>query len=274
MKELLLELLLTIKGIGAASGLVVIENELKVISDDSNFLYSYNISTQKLHKTPLLTAVINENIPKADKADFESIVEIEGLLYIFGSGSSAKRNTLIKHNPTNHNSEQINLAAVYQEMQKTFDISESNFNIEGAVHIANNIFLFNRGNGPAQKNGIFTLDKETLKPLSYTPVDLPLINGVVAGFTDAVYVDGDIFFIAAAEDVASTYLDGEVKGSIIGRLDPVSFKVKSTALLSQKHKLEGIAVLEKTAQQITFVLCEDSDDNLNESAIYKLNLVL
>jgi hypothetical protein len=40
---------------------------------------------------------------------------------------------------------------------------------------------------------------------------------VRSSFTDAILVDNSIYFLATAEDTESTYDDGEVLGSLIGR---------------------------------------------------------
>lgn len=274
MKEVFLELFLTIHGIGAASGIINYNNELKIIADDSNFLYSYHLDKKDIQKTLLRNSGINEYIPKNDKPDFESIVEINDTLYIFGSGSSTDRNQLIKYNPNKEILEEVDLSSIYKEMKDKFDIAQPDFNIEGAVSIANDILLFNRGNGPAQKNGIFKLHSKTLHPYSFTPVELPCIDGVSTGFTDAVYTDDKIYFIAAAEDIASTYLDGEVKGSIIGCLNTHTLSLDFTKLLSKKHKFEGITVFKKAHSEITFILCEDNDDNNKNANLYKLKLTL
>ena len=274
MKEIFLELFLTINGIGAASGIINYNNELKIIADDSNFLYSYHLDNKHLQTTLLKNSDINEYIPKKDKPDFESIVEINDTLYIFGSGSSINRNQLIKYNPNNQSLERIDISSIYKELKNKFHIAQPDFNIEGAVSIANDILLFNRGNGPEQKNGVFKLDSKTLYPSSFTPIELPSIQGVPTGFTDAVYTGEKIYFIAAAEDVASTYLDGEVKGSLLGCLNTETLSLDFTKHLSNKHKFEGITVLKKEDSEITFILCEDNDDDNKNANLYKLKLTL
>lgn len=272
MNEIILEILLTIKGITAASGIVAVDQELKIISDDSHYLYSYNMTNAELSKTLLIPGGISEAIPKAQKSDFESIAEVDGYLYIFGSGSSANRNKLVKQEIASGATETVDMTSAYQTMQSDFSIAAEDFNIEGAAYVDDEIWLFNRGNGPAQKNGIIMLDKQSLAPQLFAEVALPTINGVPSGFTDAVCVGAYIYFLAAAEDVASTYLDGEVKGSLIGRMNTKDLKVEFTRNISSSHKFEGLTLFQQSDNTISFLLCEDPDDDSDEATIYKLTI--
>ena len=72
MELFTLELLHKITGIGSASGLVYKDNSLFIISDNSSFLYKFCLQEKELTKIPLL-ANAQENIPKKDKFDFESL---------------------------------------------------------------------------------------------------------------------------------------------------------------------------------------------------------
>lgn len=72
MKDLILEILFTIKGIGAASGLLYTNNTVHIISDNSNYLYSYTLTDHALQKRPLLEAPVMENIAKKRQSGFRS----------------------------------------------------------------------------------------------------------------------------------------------------------------------------------------------------------
>ncbi len=98
MQKFHLELLFRIIGIGSASGLFYNGDSLYVISDNSNMLYEYKITEQKLDKIPLSENLPNENIAKKDKPDFEAIAAKGDELYLFGSGSTDKRNTILPVN--------------------------------------------------------------------------------------------------------------------------------------------------------------------------------
>ena len=81
-----------------------------------------------------------------------------------------------------------------------------------------------------------------------------------------------MYFLAAAEDTASTYDDGEVLGSVIGCLDIESFELKFVEQISDHHKFEGITLLYENTESIGFLLCEDKDNEEMRSSIYKLIL--
>ncbi|KGE14705.1 DUF6929 family protein [Sphingobacterium deserti] len=272
MNELIINVFLTIQGIAAASGLIYKDNAIHVISDNSKLLYTYSIPQDKLTTTTLLSGNVLENIPKKEKSDFEAITAIDGQLYVFGSGSAKNRNTLVKYNAKQGTKDSVDLGQVYEKLKADHSVAEQDFNIEGAVYYRDELWLFNRGNGPAKQNGVFILDKQTLAGKAFFHVSLPELEGVSTGFTDATLVDGKIYFIAAAEDSNSSYHDGEVKGTLIGRLDPKSRIVEYTKTLALGHKFEGIAPYRKTKKAIQFLLCEDPDNENNTSTIYKVEV--
>ena len=78
--------------------------------------------------------------------------------------------------------------------------------------------------------------------------------------------------MAAAENTESTYDDGEVFGSIIGRIDIETMKIDFTKVISNNHKFEGLTVFKNSNEKIEFLLCEDKDSDVLETQIYKLTL--
>ena len=219
-----------------------------------------------------------ENIPKKDKADFESITHFQDTLYIFGSGSTEKRNAMIEFDlKTRKKSTTNNLVDLYAVMQSFGDIKPEDFNLEGAIYDGENWYLFNRANGSNNKNVILTLHAKKLNEefsLLSNDYKLPKIKGVRTSFTDAVLVDEKIYFLATAENTASTYDDGEILGSLIGRIDIETMKIDFTQKISPTNKFEGLTLFLKTKNQIQFLLCEDKDTDALESTIYKLSMNL
>ncbi len=214
--------------------------------------------------------------PKEDKPDFEALTAMGDELYLFGSGSTEKRNAILHvdlqskkvHPP-------IDATFLYLAMQDFGEINPENFNIEAAVNNGTTWYLFNRGNGPKGQNGVFTLDgdiNETSFQFVYNEVELPKINGAASSFTDAVLVNGKLYFLAAAEKSGSTYKDGEVAGTLIGRMDTESMEIEFTEVISLKNKFEGITLYKKNETTLEFLLCEDTDSDASESDIYKLTL--
>ncbi len=276
MQKFQLELLFRIIGIGSASGLFFNNNSLFMISDNSNILYEYKMEEKTLEKTKLSAMAPLESIPKKDKPDFEAIAKHGDELYLFGSGSTDKRNKIL---PVNILSKKLGNAIdatdLYLGMQDFGEIDTENFNIEAAVHDGHAWYLFNRGNGPKGKNAIFTIIgniREGETQMLHNDIELPAINGAPASFTDAVVVGNKIYFLAAAEKSNSTYHDGEVAGTLIGRIDPEAMEVEFTEVISIKNKFEGITVYKETAKTIEFLLCEDTDSDKAESDIYKLTI--
>lgn len=279
MQKFTLELLFRIIGIGSASGLIYHNNSLYLVSDNSHMVYDYNIEAKTLSKTSLVnkeyTGVL-ENVPKADKPDYESIAIKDDSLYILGSGSAENRNLIAHMNIVSKEVyPHIDAADLYLAMQSFGEISPEDFNIEGAVNDGDTWYLLNRGNGPKHVNGIFTLNgtmNNTFFQIIYNPVKLPKINGVQASFTDATIANGKLYFVAAAENTTSTYEDGAVAGTLAGRINLDKMKVEKTVVISESHKFEGITLYKENEKTLEFLLCEDTDTDATETEVYKFTV--
>jgi hypothetical protein len=66
-----------------------------------------------------------------------------------------------------------------------------------------------------------------------------------------------IYFLATAENTTSTYDDGEILGSVIGRFR--DYENRFFTKISPTNKFEGLTLFSKTKNQIQFLLCEDKD---------------
>lgn len=274
MEKFTLELLFQIIGIGSASGLIYKSPSLYVIGDNSGYLYEYNMETKNLHQHAIIENA-SENITKKDKPDFEAITSFDDKLYVFGSGSTPKRNKMIEINTTEKEIKTDDLTDLYSVMQSFGQIKPADFNLEGAIYTGKEWLLFNRGNGKLSKNVIFTVyGKNLINEFNMISNDykLPKINGIRSSFTDAVLVDNTIYFLASAEDTESTYNDGEVKGSLIGTIDLETMKIALTQKISDTHKFEGLTLYQNLDNTVEFLLCEDKDSEVLETNIYKLTL--
>ena len=272
MQKITLEISFKIIGLGAASGLVFKDNSLFIISDNSSFLYEYQILENQLSKIVLLENS-QENIPKKDKFDFESIVLTGNKIHLLGSGSTSKREKRIIYNLETKKVTEKGLSKLYENLKQSASISDDELNIEGAIFCNENWLLFQRGNGVNSRNGIFkTKSLEIESHSELFEVRLPKIKHVETSFTDAILVEDKIYFLATAEDTTSTYDDGEILGSIIGRMDGQTFEIEFTQKISDNHKFEGLTLYNKTETQIQFLICEDNDSDLLETNIYKLTL--
>ena len=275
MEKFTLELLFQIIGIGSASGLICKDNSLLIIGDNSGFLYEYQMDSKNLKRHPLLENPI-ENTLKKDKADFEAITQFGDSIYIFGSGSTEKRNKMIQVNATDKKIIATNdLSDLYAVMQNFGDIKPEDFNLEGAIYNGESWFLLNRGNGSSHKNVIFTIEGKNLTndfTILSNDYKLPKIKGVRSSFTDGIIVGDSIYFLATAEDTESTYDDGEVLWSFIGSINLKTMKIDFTQKISSSHKFEGLTLFTNSKEKIEFLLCEDKDTEVLETEIYKLTL--
>ena len=275
MEKFTLDLLFQIIGIGSASGLIYKDNSLLIIGDNSGFLYEYQMDSKNLKRHPLLENP-TENTLKKDKADFEAITHFGDSLYVFGSGSTEKRNKMIQVNSTDKKIITTNdLTDLYAVMQNFGAIKPEDFNLEGAIYNGESWFLLNRGNGSSNKNVLFTIEGKNLTndfAILSNDYKLPKIKGVRSSFTDAILVGDSIYFLATAEDTESTYDDGEVLGSLIGSINLQTMKIDFTQKISSTHKFEGLTLYANSKEKMEFLLCEDKDTEVLETDIYKLTL--
>lgn len=279
MQKFQLELFFHIIGIGSASGLLLNGTNLYLISDNTHVLYDYSLTDKKFDKINIAPQGYNgplENVPKKEKADYEALTSIGEELYLFGSGSTEKRNTILHIDSQSKKVyPPIDGTDLYLAMQDFSGIDTENFNIEAVANDGNTWYVFNRGNGPKGQNGVFTMNgdiNESIFQFVYNDVKLPAINNAPSSFTDAVFVDDKLYFLAAAEKTTSTYKDGEVAGTLIGRMDPESMEIEFTEIISSKNKFEGLTLYKRYDNKLEFLLCEDTDSDAAESDIYKLTL--
>lgn len=272
MKNFALQLQFQIAGIGSASGLVYKDNSLFVISDNSSFLYKYQIQDKELIKIPLLENG-QENIAKKNKFDFESIALKGNKLHILGSGSTSKREKRLTYHLETKEVNEKSLSKLYQNLKQTASVSDDELNIEGAICYEDKWLLFQRGNGANSRNGIFKINSlKTEFNSEFIAIKLPKIKHIETSFTDAILVEDKIYFLATAENTPSTYDDGEIFGSLIGRMDRKTFEIEFTQKISDSHKFEGVTLYSKTETEIQFLICEDNDTEVLETNIYKLTL--
>jgi len=274
MQQFQLEPLFHIIGIGQASGLIYKNNSLYIISDNGSRLLEFDIENQTQSNTFLFENAVSVNIPKKEKADFESIANHGDDFYVFGSGSTANRNIMVHYNSKTKATKTVDTTALYSKMQYLSAIDALNFNIEGAIFTGEIWYIFQRGNGLGGKNGIFTIHGKSFEDTEITYHDyvLPNIKGCPYGFTDAVLVENQLYFLAAAEDSKSIYDDGDVLGCIVGSINITTQLIEFTLPISDKRKFEGITLYKKSENQIEFLLCEDDDSDILESDIFKLTL--
>ncbi|MFA4868590.1 MAG: hypothetical protein WC623_10345 [Pedobacter sp.] len=275
MNSFTLELLFHIIGISSASGLFLKDNSLYVIGDNSSYFYEYEFKSSNL-KRYALSENPAENIEKKLKPDFEALSYYESSFCLFGSGSTENRNKMVQLNANTKERVSVqDLSALYKRMQALAGLDAENFNIEGVVCSGNAWYFFNRGNGHSGKNLVFTFHSKELandSKITYTELKLPEIKGIRTSFTDAIKVEDKFYFLAAAENTNSTYNDGEVSGSIIGCIDIETMKITFTKKISDRHKFEGLTLKHNKKNELSFLLCEDKDNDQLQADIYLLKI--
>ncbi len=261
-----------ISGFGAASGIIYLDQNIYLISDNSGFLYKYEISTKNLSKFPILENP-EENIAKKEKPDFESITLRDNKFYIFGSGSTKKREIRVKFDLENQEVSTKDISDLYDKLKNKVSFTTDDLNIEGSFFYNENLYLINRGNGDSSKNGIFIYNKE-FDNVIFKHFELPKLNNVTTSFTDAIVVDNKIYFLACAENTTNTYDDGEIYGSVIGKIDLETFEIEHSLQITDNQKFEGLTLYSKNENELNFLLCEDNDTEELVSKIYKLQINL
>jgi len=261
-----LEIVTSITGLGAASGLCLHDGTVYMVSDNATFLYAYSLSGAELRKIPLGPDA-RQYIHKKQKPDFEALVLYDDRIEAYGSGSLPNRRIKAVYDLKTREVALEDISPLYRQMQSLSDISEDDFNIEGVVPHDDVTYFFQRGNGAGGRNGIFTLSGDDL---SYRSITLPEIGGVLATFTDATIVEDTIYFLAAAEASESTFHDGEILGSLVGTINPESGVYTILGILPGQHKFEGLAFEAKTEGGLSFLLCEDDDSESTTSTLYRL----
>ncbi|RYY80025.1 MAG: hypothetical protein EOO69_03805 [Moraxellaceae bacterium] len=285
-----------IEGIGAASGLIYQPPYLYLASDYSSCLYRYDLPQRQLTRIALF-ADCPELLPKPKKFDFEAIVLYDNALWLFGSGSTQRRNSAVCYDlasaQTNAHTTVVSptiydLSKLYEAFKRTAQLDDAELNIEGVIYHQAQWLFFQRGNGKQAKNGIFTMQGDIFQYenlesgvagnvsdwLTFVPVQLPVIHQVNSSFTDAIVVGQTIYFLASAENSSSTYTDGEVLGSYLGCMDLNSKIIQDVQLISTCHKFEGLALYQQLNDKIEFLLCEDNDTEQLNTIIYKLSVAL
>ncbi len=202
--------------VSAASGLVICGEKFFIISDDELTLLSGDFSGQ-YQFTKLWEHELPEDpkLRKKLKPDLESLY-LDGLtLWALPSFSRPNRvkGARVELSPDFQvmQQEEVDFSDLYQKLS----LFVPDLNIEGAVLKDNILHLFQRGNGKNGSNSmiLFHRDEVLIKPMT-----LPHYQGIPLTVTDATLLNGEILFLAVAENTESTYLDGEVVGSFLGKL--------------------------------------------------------
>ena len=255
--------------ISAASGLVELDGKFFIISDDENFIGIYNRETQKGAASVVFKEVlpIDKSLRKKMKRDIEALVLLPDLkkLVLVPSGSTAMRESGALISDSGFIEKELRFHSLYSELRKSF----SELNIEGGLVFEDDFFLFQRGNGSKNQNGIISFSLKAflnndILDLKILPVELGSIKNVNLSITDATRIKNKILFLAVAEDSDSTYLDGQVVGSVLGIMNK-SGEVVCMSNLNTASKPEGICF--SISEDCFFLVTDDDDRNCPSSLL-------
>lgn len=249
----------------AASGLVIHDGKFFIVSDDEVSL---------LHGTPeeafeshvLWDADLpeDEKERKKVKPDFESLFLSGENLILIPSMSRKNRIEAVKVKLSHGKIKSQEVFSV-KDLREKLEELVPDLNVEGCVEKGDKLHLFQRGNGAQGLNSVITLKNLEAKDFEIRPVGLPMNGNVPYTITDATLYKNEIWFLAVAEDTTSTYVDGEVLGSAIGKFND-KFVVEDFFPLDLKGKTEGIAFDEKG----TVWLVTDDDSREKPSRLLRI----
>ena len=302
-------------GYPSASAGIICDGNWWVLGDDAQSLL---VVTQRndspyLYKTLPFHRELDKSkkesnqtrIKKAEKMDFEALahyLDANGFHHIwaFASGSKSPwRDTGLYWNfhetttlPFTAQPYKINLAPLYEILQRRSQISPEKWNIEGAcVDPTNNGTLILLNRTPAvlirlplrdwfRYLEIGSIPRE--KNIQVNTYELPEIDGYSAGFSGATFdsIGKSIWFSSSVEITDNPISDGTILGSFIGEISLRSGEINRTPLrvpediLAKKNtKLESLC-LEKIQNTTSrkFRGTVDNDDGSSELLLIDIHL--
>jgi hypothetical protein len=245
--------------LSAASGLVQLGQRLFVVADDEHALAAFDLGgehTGRLHRLFDGELPDEPKTRKAAKPDLEALAHLppwphcpQGALLALGSGSRPQRQraALLAFNAAGgiDGVREIDLSPLYEPLQAR----HAQLNIEGAFVAAGRFCLLQRGNQASPVNVLIGYDWLAIQPwldgtapapepVSSTPLDLGDIESVPLCFTDgAALPDGGWVFCAAAEATDDNYADGPCRGSAVGVVAALAWRMDAvTALQGRGHR--------------------------------------
>ena len=296
--------------IPSASAVEVVNGNIYIVGDDSNFLYVLKYDLSLLAAVPLYKAkpedLEGNRIAKYKKADLECMTKLSingyNHLLLLGSGAiSPKRDVafLVKL-PTPYNRKhlvwEISLVKWYSFLRMNEAVTGPNgvLNFEAAASTETHLYIFNREN-----NATLRFDMPEFIEFIQGHTDgipfptviqtvIPAIHGIRAGISGADYFDQKFFITTAAEDTDNAIDDGEILGSAIGLISfegeeksrgkisddftgTVSDNTVFPEMETRSLKVESISVYEKE-NETTFIAIAVSDDDKGGSDIMMVQL--
>ncbi|MGD8172721.1 DUF6929 family protein [Vibrio sp. TRT 21S02] len=283
------------KGLPSASGVVVTDNQIFAVGDDSPWLYQLDNDFKIEQKQMIKHYPVRDNgrIVKKVKPDFEALdnIEVNGRDSFVMLGSGSKEDVrewafVISHDGLVRT--ERSLKALYKNLRTAAGYNaDQEINIEGLATSEDSAFVINRGNGGS--NVIFDIPLEgfqaylagqtdQLKGIKAYHVTLPVVKGFEAGLSGAEYWDeaDSLLLTASIEATGDAYNDGEILGSFVGKVKLSDLDASKTLDLTDNlipllkdnkrviTKVESIAIQKQDSHSVKGVLASDNDDGTSE----------
>lgn len=257
--------------LSAASGLVVLDGLAWVVADHQLALHGYPLDGAgrpcSIALDPAM-AVAGFALPKKIKPDLEVLFDAgDGRLVALGSGSRPNRCRGFSIDYAGGTVDTIDLWPSYESPR----LRSAPLNVEGAVRLGDALILAHRGLSAADPSRILVFDAQACLVAhrdrwpasalrSIITVDLGTLDGVPPGVTDlALHPRLGLHYLAVAERTEDAYADGEVVGTVFGRLD-AEFRPTTLGRLRPDHKCEGLAWWKADAAAEHWLGVTDADD--------------
>lgn len=268
--------------LSAASGLVWVDTMVYVVCDDELHLGVFSSADRKPGQ---LIRLFDGVLPGAEaerkrqKPDLEALVLVpafrdfpHGALLAFGSGSrpNRRRGALLRLGPdgtVRGSPRSLDLSPILVPLNAAF----SEVNIEGAVVLAGELCLFQRGNKGQADNAMIRFPLSAvlevllaehggaIAPSAITRIDLGSVEDVPFSFTDAAALpDGRVVFSAVAEDTEDAFRDGPCVAAAVGIVGNDG-SLQSLCRLDHPYKIEGIHA-QLHGNRLDLLLVTDADD--------------
>lgn len=267
MENFKLQLFFHIIGVGSASGILFHNQSLFLCADNSSFLYEYHMENNQLEKHALYNQT-KEYFNEDEKPGFESLLRKDDKLLILASGSNENKNTLKSFHINSKKTLGINFKTYFDRFREIASLQQGELNIEGMITFNNKTLFFQKGNGAKVPNGIFILDEKN-NTFEFKKIELIKLNGKEACFSDAVFVNNRIYFLANATEIINQ--KEQIHGAYLGIMN-TDLIIENSILLSDKNKFEGITLFEESENSIDFLLSESIKQE-KEADIFKLSLI-
>jgi hypothetical protein len=266
----------------AGSSLARFDGKLAIVQDDASFVALLD-RTGAIRAVPLPAGPGGARVfddargNKKQKLDLEACVAVGDELWAFGSGSAPGRDVVVRLAPGTYEVSLSRASSFYDALRARTEFAGSELNVEGAVVVGDELWLFNRGNGAATADvpaidAVVRVDLGALRAHlgGAGPVpelgrveafDLGTASGFRLTFTDATATGTHLLYLAAAEASPDATQDGPVAGVALGVLGE---DLRHTILQDERgapllDKLEGIAAGE---DGLVYAVADKDDPNL------------